>query len=70
MPELKITEYLWAVLIDDDRFALNAESGRYQARHRKQAAAFCKELREHLTNSCCRVVRVRVTMEVVDNAAK
>lgn len=66
---MKTTEYLWAVLIDDDMFALNAEGGRLQARQRKQAVAFCKELRQHLTNRC-RVVRVRVTMEVVDNAAK
>lgn len=66
---MKTTEYLWAVLIDDDLFALNAEGGRFQARHRKRAVSFCKELREHLTNPC-RVVRVRVTMEVVDNAAK
>ena len=66
---MKTTEYLWAVLIDDDLLALNAEGGRFLARHRKRAVAFCKELREHLTNPC-RVVRVLVTMEVVDNAAK
>jgi len=66
---VKTTEYLWAVMIDDDMFALNAEGARFQTRHRNKAVAFCNELREHLTNPC-QVVKVRVTMEIVNNAAK
>ncbi len=49
----------WAVLIAGEKFAFDGHGVKWITGKRKDAVAFAKELRNHISQSC-RVVRVTV----------
>lgn len=53
----------WAVLIADKKFALDGHGVKWITGKRKDAIAFAKELRNHISDPC-KVVRVTVQIEL------